>query len=194
MFNLISIEPYIAELDSNLSNNSLDKLLKIKNYQRSRGYNPISQTEGIVLERTSFSFHDNRRKFDFISCELLDAVFQHTGHRYHLNQTEQLQITKYSPGQFYESHHDHFNLPNVPKISNDRIATIILYLNDDFEGGETIFTELNLVVQPRRGKICYFYYPPNNNLEYLKHQGSEVINGTKFIAQLWIRQESLSNN
>ena len=39
-----------------------------------------------------------------------------------------------------------------------RIGTLIMYLNDVEEGGETIFPEIGFSVAPRRGHAVYFGY------------------------------------
>jgi len=48
----------------------------------------------------------------------------------------------------------------------------MIYLNDDFKGGETKFNDL--IVAPKKGTALIFYH-------YLEHEGSEVIEGTKYV-------------
>ena len=47
---------------------------------------------------------------------------------------EGLQILQYTPGQQYKAHHDFFKIAD-----NNRISTLVMYLNDVEEGGETYF-------------------------------------------------------
>jgi hypothetical protein len=55
------------------------------------------------------------------------------------------QLLKYRGNEEYHPHtdcHDH---------SNDRMGTILIYLNDVKEGGETVFPTLNISVTPKQG-------------------------------------------
>jgi prolyl 4-hydroxylase len=105
---------------------------------------------------------------------------------------EQLSIQRYEAGQRYEPHFDFFNVPwiNTPPIENDRIATMIIYLNDGFKGGDTTFPRRNVAVKPKKGNAAYFDYfttdadERNNTI----HGGSEVLEGTKYIITAWIRK------
>ncbi|XP_040944492.1 prolyl 4-hydroxylase 1 isoform X2 [Gossypium hirsutum] len=51
---------------------------------------------------------------------------------------EQIQVLRYEKDQFYKPHHDYFSDPFNIKRSQ-RIATMLMYLSDDVEGGETYF-------------------------------------------------------
>ena len=64
----------------------------------------------------------------------------------------------YDPGQEYTAHHD-FSMPKLVHLQPSRFATILFYLNDDMEGGETAFprwlnaeTTEPLKVKPK--KVC----------------------------------------
>lgn len=187
MFESLSLFPYIAVMDSEISEQDLDALLAVKNYQRSLGFFPHTRTSHVIDQRTSYTWHDDTGKFNYIESTILNTVKSHTGHNHRIECAEELQLTRYQPGQFYDEHWDHFSHPDFPKIENDRIATVILYLNDNFTGGDTVFTRLGITVTPRRGKICYFWYPYNSDTTFLAHTGTPVEQGEKFIAQIWIR-------
>ena len=64
---------------------------------------------------------------------------------------EFLQMLRYEPGGFYRYHTD-YEPTHCSQPIGPRILTVFLYLNDDFEGGETRFTNLNLSVTPKRGR------------------------------------------
>ena len=42
--------------------------------------------------------------------------------------------------------------------ANDRIATALVYLSDDFIGGETIFPAHNLTIRPQQGTALLFVH------------------------------------
>ena len=100
-----------------------------------------------------------------------------------VRQGEPLQLIRYAPGQQYRPHVD-----GVGGGSNKRQLTAITYLNDDYRGGETTFTELGLTVRGRRGDLLLF----GNLLESgaldreMRHAGLPVTAGIKFIASRWI--------
>jgi prolyl 4-hydroxylase len=104
---------------------------------------------------------------------------------------EGIQILKYTPGQEYKAHFDFFtSSSNAAK--NNRISTIILYLNDVEHGGETFFPKLNFSVSPRKGMAVYFeyFYNDKNLNELTLHGGAPVITGEKWVATQWMRRQS----
>ncbi|MFD2273907.1 2OG-Fe(II) oxygenase [Undibacterium arcticum] len=76
---------------------------------------------------------------------------------------EGLQILNYQIGGEYKPHYDYFP-PDQPgsaqhiAIGGQRVATLIIYLNEVEEGGATIFPELGLTVTPVQGSAVYFSY------------------------------------
>ncbi|KAL3641030.1 putative prolyl 4-hydroxylase 3 [Castilleja foliolosa] len=52
---------------------------------------------------------------------------------------EQLQVLHYEVGQKYEPHYDYFSDEFNVKNGGQRIATVLMYLSDVEEGGETVF-------------------------------------------------------
>ncbi len=108
---------------------------------------------------------------------------------------EPLQILHYDIGGEYEPHFDFFD-PAVPgnamqlSRGGQRIATLIMYLNDVTSGGATIFPSLGLVVNPQRGNAIYFENTDEAGkiLASTLHGGTPVGAGEKWIATKWIRE------
>ncbi|UTR10386.1 2OG-Fe(II) oxygenase [Evansella sp. LMS18] len=103
---------------------------------------------------------------------------------------EGLQILNYKPGQEYKAHHDYFSSSARP-VKNPRISTLVMYLNDVEEGGETTFPKLNLSVSPKKGSAVYFEYFYNDSdlNELTLHAGTPVIKGEKWAATQWMRRQ-----
>lgn len=106
---------------------------------------------------------------------------------------ENLQIVSYEPSNYYKPHYDASYhpkvLPNMNYGVGPRLYTFIIYLNDNFEGGETEFPELGLKVKPQKGKAILFQNI-NNQFDLIPeslHGGCPVSSGTKWIANKWIR-------
>ena len=87
----------------------------------------------------------------------------------------------------YTPHHD-FSMPALVHGQPSRFATILFYLNDDMEGGETSFplwlnaeTTEELKVKPERGKAVLFYslLPDGNYDERSMHAAMPVTKGEK---------------
>ena len=69
---------------------------------------------------------------------------------------EQLQIVKYPVGGHFSPHTD--SHPKKERLKNpqgQRFITGIIYLNDDFTGGHTYFTERRLDITPKKNKLLF---------------------------------------
>ncbi|UKB79711.1 2OG-Fe(II) oxygenase [Chryseobacterium sp. MEBOG07] len=100
------------------------------------------------------------------------AIFlpqEHDGHQL-LNFNEMLRVYKYAPGQQFKMHRDGSYIRNEKEKS---FYTFMIYLNDDFEGGETEFENL-FTVAPKKGTALIFYHP-------LRHEGKTLISGLKYV-------------
>ena len=105
---------------------------------------------------------------------------------------EGLHILNYKPGQEYKEHLDYF-APTSKAAKNNRISTLVLYLNDVEEGGTTFFPKLNLTVCPQKGMAVYFEYFYNDPIvnELTLHAGTPVVKGEKWIATQWMRRQKV---
>lgn len=84
---------------------------------------------------------------------------------------ERLRLYRYRPGQRFTPHMDHWYQPTLTVTS---LLTVLVYLNDDFEGGQTRFMEqLDEVVEPERGAAVLFQHK-------IRHEGCEVRRGKKY--------------
>ncbi|GAV62198.1 2OG-FeII_Oxy domain-containing protein [Cephalotus follicularis] len=121
---------------------------------------------------------------------------------------EGLQVLHYEVGQKYESHYDYFMDEYNTKNGGQRIATVLMYLSDVEEGGETVFpaakgnisavpwwNELSecgkkgLSVKPKMGDALLFWsMNPDASLDPSSlHGGCPVIKGNKWSSTKWIR-------
>ena len=102
-----------------------------------------------------------------------------------VRQGEPLQVLRYSVGQQYRPHID-----AIPGFENQRILTMLVYLNDDFDGGETHFLKCGLTFRARTGDAILFENVDANgrpNSEAV-HAGLPVTRGVKLLASRWIRE------
>ena len=113
-----------------------------------------------------------------------------------VEQGEPTQVLHYEPGGEYKPHYDYFDpaLPGNQEVlaqGGQRIATLIMYLNDVECGGSTVFPQIGLNVLPRKGHAVYFAYGDDDGALDVRtlHGGSPVKSGEKWIATKWFRQQ-----
>ena len=87
---------------------------------------------------------------------------------------EGFQILKYHEGGFYKVHIDGGEQFLYRKVSG------ILYVNDDYDGGELEFTKFNLKIKPKKNSILLF--PSNYAYEHIAHT---VTKGKKICIVSW---------
>lgn len=89
---------------------------------------------------------------------------------------EAIQVLEYTSNQEYKFHHDTSNDPNSKEYH--RIISIVLYLNDEFDGGGTEFINQTYKPSPGYGLI----FPSNWSFP---HSGQKVLSGKKRVAVTW---------
>ncbi|MFZ5796234.1 MAG: 2OG-Fe(II) oxygenase [Pseudomonadota bacterium] len=102
---------------------------------------------------------------------------------------EPLTILRYRPGQQYRPH-----LDTLPGERNQRVATMLIYLNDGYGGGETYFPKLDLKVFARKGDALLFVNVRDDGQPepLTLHEGVRVLAGEKLVASRWIRREPIA--
>lgn len=106
---------------------------------------------------------------------------------------EGLQVLHYLPGAEYKPHYDYFNPsePGTAKITQrggQRVATLVMYLNNPIRGGGTTFPDVGLEVAPQRGHAVYFGYAQPSPATKTLHGGAPVLEGEKWVATKWLRE------
>jgi len=113
----------------------------------------------------------------------------------HQTISESLQLVHYDIAQEYTAHHDFgYSYPQRTK-QPARFATLLLYLNEGMQGGETSFprwvnaeTFQELKVTPKIGKAVLFYSQlPDGNMDDLsQHAALPIERGEKWLINLWV--------
>lgn len=112
---------------------------------------------------------------------------------------ERLQIARYTPGGFYRPHYDTCNeeagCERFRANGGNRHATLLVYLNDDFGGGQTVFPLVPTSITPQQGKAVFFRTTDLDAGHVIReslHEGRPIEDGHKWIANLWIRERKVS--
>lgn len=106
---------------------------------------------------------------------------------------EGLQILRYAPGAQYRPHYDYFDPgePGTPVIlrrGGQRVATLVMYLQEPEQGGATTFPDVGLEVAPKRGIGVFFSYERPDPATRTLHGGAPVLSGEKWVATKWLRE------
>jgi prolyl 4-hydroxylase len=124
---------------------------------------------------------------------------------------EALQVLRYENGQEYKAHFDYFFHKGGKR--NNRIATVLLYLSDVEEGGETVFPNTDVPtdrdrsqysecgnggksVKARKGDALLFWsMKPGGELDPgSSHAGCPVIKGVKWTATKWMHVNAIGKH
>jgi len=92
---------------------------------------------------------------------------------------ESYNILRYRGGQEYKAHSD-------GETSTGRSISAIVYLNNNYEGGEIEFVNFGVKIKPEPGMLILF----PSNFAY-KHIAHAVTSGEKYAIVTWIRDRQL---
>lgn len=106
---------------------------------------------------------------------------------------EGLQVLRYRTGAEYKPHFDYFDPRHTGSQAilargGQRVATVIMYLNQPEQGGATVFPDVGLSVSPRLGRAVFFSYDRADSATRTLHGGAPVLAGEKWVATKWLRQ------
>lgn len=92
---------------------------------------------------------------------------------------EGYQLLRYENSQEYKGHYD-------SSTTTGRIISALIYLNDDFEGGELEFVHYKVKIKPQPGMLVLF--PSNWSFTHIAHP---VTKGRKYAMVTWIRDRAM---
>lgn len=116
---------------------------------------------------------------------------------------EELQVVNYKSTQKYNSHYDACDpidplcIADIERFGSLRFATFIIYLNDDFTGGETEFPKHDFKAKPKTGKAVLFFNLNDDNTKQRinsLHGGLPPTRGEKWMCNKWIRLKPINKN
>ncbi|PHV11665.1 2OG-Fe(II) oxygenase [Chitinimonas sp. BJB300] len=191
-------KPQALVLDGVLSDNECDEVIaraKTK-LRRSTTVDPLSGEESVIAQRSSEGTFFALREDDLIAR--LDARIARLM-CCPVENGEGLQILRYGVGGEYRPHFDYFPPADPGSAKHiaqggQRVATLVIYLSDVDQGGATIFPDVGLTVNPRKGSAVYFRYTNSQGqIDPLSlHGGAPVEGGEKWIMTKWVRQRRYS--
>jgi prolyl 4-hydroxylase len=162
--------------------------------KRSTTVNPATGKEDVIRNRTSEGIWYQRGEDPFI--EQMDRRISSLMN-WPVENGEGLQILHYGMTGEYRPHFDYFPPDQAGSAvhtaqGGQRVATLVIYLNDVPDGGETIFPEAGMSVAAKQGGAVYFrYMNGQRQLDPLTlHGGAPVLGGDKWIMTKWMRERA----
>lgn len=137
----------------------------------------LNQNTCFYFDNISFE-NASRRWFEILAECVKHYVneFQNLTNLELINDAPQVQKTV--PGQGYHAWH----CENSVAASFDRVLTTMMYLNEDFDAGETEWLYLSRREKPKTGRVVIWPAGFTHT-----HRGNPPIGGNKYIATSWIR-------
>lgn len=103
----------------------------------------------------------------------------------------EIEVNRYYIGQHFVSHYDFLPPIRFINTGGQRLYSCIIYLNDNFEGGETYFSQLAKTIIPVKGKAVLWRncIEGTSEPDYLSlHESIPVTKGEKWALIAWIRE------
>ena len=182
--------PRVSVYDNVLSNDYCDDLIKrsldpsypgrylsMSDHRSDCEHDTHGQANDRNIHRrilNDFTYSD----YDIIATACSEAL----GRPYHL--IESADILYYEKGHYMTPHHDWPYDPtklDYYKKAGTRDAVALIYLNDNFQGGETYFPKLDVTITPKKGSMSVWNHTQDLNLDWsLVHESKEILEGEKF--------------
>jgi prolyl 4-hydroxylase len=187
--------PMLAVLENVLDEAECEELIAMAKprLQLSTLVDPMTGKDIVSGKRSSYGMFFRLRENPFIArldqriSEVMQLPVEHG---------EGLQILYYPQGAGSEPHYD-FLVPSNPANqaslarSGQRVSTMVTYLNEVEEGGETVFPQTGWAVSPLPGNAVYFEYANSlNQIDHASlHASQAVVRGEKWVATKWMRRQ-----
>ncbi len=184
--------PRVVVFGDLLSDDECEGLIQTARQRLARSLTVETQTGGEALnvDRTSDGMFFERGENPIVArLEQRIALLL----RWPLEFGEGLQVLRYSPGAQYRPHYDYFDpaepgTPTILRRGGQRVATLVMYLQEPGLGGATTFPDVGLEVAPKRGTGVFFSYERPDPATQTLHGGAPVLAGEKWVATKWLRE------
>lgn len=178
---IINRQPFIGYYRNFLSSEECDYIISNQDFDRLRY--KVDANNNNVQDETFTNSLGRYLSMDEINHVNLFGKLKDTFELETAAQAEIFHLAKYPDGGHLTLHHDY----RVNSSIETRRATFVLWLNDDFAGGEMHFPRLNLQVRPKKGCGIFFMYGPNFNNEIMIHESKVNTGGPKYMLPVFMR-------
>jgi Rps23 Pro-64 3,4-dihydroxylase Tpa1-like proline 4-hydroxylase len=175
----------IVEIKNVVSHEFINKIISLTNHKAKKNLSVrhgvdknIRNVKGYLL---TFNTPTDLFYWNFIKQEIerLYPYYKAKFPKMKNSKINQIDLLKYSVGGKYEIHNDHYT--NAP-----RHLSIIINLNDDYEGGDLIFTDQKEkeIKRLKLGKGSIVFFP--SNFMY-PHGIQPITKGTRYSIVSWLQ-------
>jgi len=171
--NLLSVSKNIFTVNSFLSSKECEEFIA---QAEQDGFRSADVDTG--KGRSHLTHIRNNERVDWVSEELAEDWWNKLPHdllpkiegRKAIGLSPRFRFYRYTPGQKFNMHKD--GRQNVS--GNHTMMTVLVYLNEGYEGGSTKFRQDDVEVQAVAGQALIFEH-------HLWHQGTKVESGSKYV-------------
>lgn len=137
---------------------------------------------------TSYARTSYQASFPYGSAPWIDVIYERCAAltRWPVEQMESMHVVRYGPGGDFGPHYDYFSVNAGVERTRQRVATLLLYLNNPPNGGATSFPDIELDIFPQEGNMLYFSYLGASSDTKTLHAGVPLGSGEKWIATLFL--------
>lgn len=150
----------------------------VQGYDLNKGIDDIRTNEHLCISDYAEQGNKSCQFMHNQLADLFEALTQSYMYRHKIlgvdHTHEPYMMLKYSEGQYFDSHVD--GMPGSP-----RFISAILYLNDDYEGGELEFVNYDLKIKMPKESVIIF----PSNFPYV-HKSHPITKGHKYSVASWL--------
>lgn len=187
---VLSTDPWLVVVDDFCTEQEADALVQTVTQQNSFVDSEINNDGGAFIRTSSSLWCDTPECYDAPLVQRLMMRMSDLTATPVAN-AEVLQLLRYTPGQQYRSHHDFIGAADA-SAAGGRVYSFVLFLSTPEEGGELLFTDINVSVPARKGAAVLWPSLMDEDLRlpelHTHHASRPVVRGTKLAAVTWIRQ------
>ncbi|XP_017071952.1 prolyl 4-hydroxylase subunit alpha-2 [Drosophila eugracilis] len=182
----ISRDPYIVLFHEVLTDREIEEMKgEIKEM-----YNGLSDWEDPkeIVSRIYWITEDSPFR-DRINQRIADM----TGFK--LDEFPALQLANFGVGGYFKPHYDYFEerlrLVDANNTLGDRIASLIFYAGEVLQGGQTVFPDVKVAVEPIKGNALFWFndFDDSSPDPRTLHSVCPVIVGSRWTITKWIHYE-----
>ena len=128
--------------------------------------NSLEERGAVLIDKMRLAFNNSFKN----SIEQYQQLYNWQSQEFY-----DYQFLRYQEGHFVKTHTDN----NHVEIRN---ISLCYYFNDDYEGGELYFPNIDLIIKPKKNQLVLF---PSNFV--YSHEVKPVTSGTRYAVTQWIR-------
>jgi|TARA_R110001606_G_scaffold5385_2_gene24840 Rps23 Pro-64 3,4-dihydroxylase Tpa1-like proline 4-hydroxylase len=175
----------IVEIKNVVSNEFIDKIIPLANHKAKKNLTVMSGLDknirNVKGHHLSFDTPTDLFYWNYIKLEI-ERLYNYYKAKFPQMQSSkinQIDLLKYSPGGKYNIHTDHFT-------TSIRALSVIINLNDDYEGGDLVFTDQKEkeIKRLKLGKGSIVFFP--SNFMY-PHGIQPITKGTRYSIVAWLQ-------